>query len=107
MDNDNLAAAFGRYEDWNWPRPMIPHVMEELARLHWEDEGQDYPGFAAASGGLRLAVAADTIEPVTEKAAHVLHHLGWIAAYMTTLDVDEVQLAALSEIITATEAWRD
>lgn len=104
---DKLTPAFGSFEDWNWPPPMVAHVMAELARVHWNDEGETYPGFAAASGGLRLAVAADTIDPDTEKAVHVLHHLGWIAAYMTTLDIDAEQRAACAAIIAATEKWRD
>ncbi|WP_306003583.1 hypothetical protein [Brevundimonas sp. C43] len=103
---DKLTPTFGSFEDWNWQPPMVAHVMEELARAHWDDEGETYPGFAAASGGLRLAVAADTIGPDAEKAAHVLHHLGWIAAYMTSLDVDDDQRGAFGAIIAATEKWK-
>ena len=102
-----LSAQLGSFEDWNWQPPIVAHVMEELARVHWDDEGQTYPGFAAASGGLRLAVAADTDQPNTEKAYHILHHLGWIAAYVATLDVDDQQRNALRAVIAATDAWKD
>lgn len=102
----DLTTAFGSFEDWNWPRPMIAHVMEELARVHWDDAGEVYSGFAAASGGLRLAVIADANVPDAEKANGILHHLGWIATYVTTLDVSDGQRAALRAIIDATDAWK-
>lgn len=65
MSDGNLTAAFGSFEDWNWQRPMVVHVLTELARAHYDDaDGEGGLGGALGGGlkacaGLSIALIAD------------------------------------------------
>lgn len=101
----DFAAPLGRFEDWNITRPTAVHIMRELARGHYDDSGDTLGGLPAVAG-LNIAVTADEGRSDADMIAGILHHVGWLAAFLAPDAPTEEQRAALGAIIDATDAWK-
>lgn len=107
MSNPKLEGSMGRFEEWNWTRAQVMHVMVELARAHHEDDGERLVGSIAATAGLNIAIIADQGRQAADEAAGILHHVGWLAAYLATKEASAEQIAALHAIIDVTDPWKE
>ncbi len=99
----DFTAPMGRFEDWNLTRPVILHMLRQLAEGHYRDslEGTGQLGGLAAMHGFDIAAIAT--EQRSDETAAILHQIGWLATVLNP-DTDEEQ-AALSAIIAAADPW--
>lgn len=102
----DFTAPVGTFEEWNLTRPVIVHIMRELARGHWEDGGERFGGFAAATAGLNIAVIADEGRPAEAMVAGILYNVNLLAAVLAADAATAEQRVALSVISDATTAWK-
>lgn len=70
-------ARFGAWDDWTLAD--INYLLHELADGHWEDCGETVPGFAVATGGLHMAIAANETGYNAKGVELVLNGM-WLAA---------------------------
>lgn len=101
----DFTAPLGRFEDWNITRPTAVHILREFARGHYDDAGDTLGGLSAVAG-LNIAVIADEGRPAEDMVSGILHHVGWLAAFLAPDAPTEEQRTALRAIIDATDAWK-
>lgn len=107
MNTGTMEGVMGRFEEWNWTRAQVMHAMVELARAHHEDDGERLVGSIAATAGLNIAIIADQGRQAEDEVAGILHHVGWLAAYLATKEASAEQVAALHAIIDLTDPWKE
>lgn len=97
---------FGSWDDW--AESDIRYLLQELSDGHWEDCGEKVPGFAIATGGLNIAIAADEGELDNRTLRMIVNGMWAAADYLTGwLGPDEMdpRLAASLEAVYNACAW--
>lgn len=111
IDQEEIAARLGRFDDWNLTREEVVYIMAEFAAAHWEDCGEELGGFALAMHGLDIAQIADRSAIIgadeDEARAAMLHHIGFIAGLLIADVKDPEQAAALVAIEEVTQPWQN
>jgi hypothetical protein len=82
--SEEARQRFGRWDDWS--ADDIRYLLQELSDGHWEDCGEKVPGFAIATGGLNMAIAANRGEHDSDSLRLIVNGM-WVAAdYLSCVD---------------------
>jgi len=84
--SEEARQRFGSWDDWS--EDDVRYLLQELSDGHWEDCGEKVPGFAIATGGLNMAIAANEGRLDTKELRMIVNGM-WVAADYLSVVIDE------------------